>query len=190
MTVPKSPLILASSSPRRIEILAQIGITPDHVIPADIDETPLKDEKPSDLALRLATEKAKFVAASHPGAVVIGADTVVALGRRIFGKPEDEADARRMLGLLSGRRHRVIGGIAVVQPDGRIRRRTVETIVQVQRLTQHDIDRYIASGEWQGKAGAYGIQQRFAVHVSFIRGSYTNIVGLCAHTVARLVGGV
>ena len=184
------PLILASASPRRVEILAQIGIVPDTVIPADVDETPLKGELPRALVQRLSQEKAQFVAAAHSGNRVLGADTIVVLGRRILGKPENEADARRMLGLLSGRRHRVIGGIALVETDGRIKTRVVETIVQVKRLSTQDINTYLESGEWDGKAGAYAIQGRFAANISFIRGSYTNIVGLCAHTVARLVGGV
>lgn len=190
MPDPKTPLILASASPRRVEILAQIGIVPDAVIAADIDETPMKGELPRALVQRLSREKAQFVAASHSRKRVLGADTIVVLGRRILGKPKDESDARRMLGLLSGRRHRVIGGIALIEADGTIKSRIVETIVQVQRLSDHDMARYIASGEWNGKAGAYAIQQRFAANISFIRGSYTNIVGLCAHTVARLVGGV
>ncbi len=190
MSSQKTPLILASASPRRVEILAQLGITPDKVIPADIDETPLKGELPRDLVKRLATGKAQAVAALHPNATILAADTVVTLGRRILGKPEDEANARRMITLLSGRRHRVIGGIAVIGPEGRLSARIVETIVKVARLDGHGIEAYLKTGEWEGKAGAYAIQQCFAVHIPFIAGSYTNIVGLCAPTVAAMLKGV
>lgn len=187
MLTENAPLILASSSPRRVEILAQIGITPDHIIPADIDETPLKGELPRDLVKRLAIGKAQAVAAQHPSATILAADTVVTLGRRILGKPEDKDDARRMIQSLSGRRHRVIGGIAVIHPGGQLSSRIVETIVRVNRLDGHGIETYLESGEWAGKAGGYAIQQRFAVHVPFISGSYTNIVGLCAQTVATML---
>lgn len=179
-------LILASASPRRIEILRQIGIVPDAVIPADIDETPIKGELPRDLVRRLALTKAQAVAASHPQATVLAADTVVAVGRRIMSKPADRDEAKRMLALLSGRRHRVLGGIAVIK-NGQACTRVVETIVQVARLSRADIDAYLESGEWDGKAGAYAIQGRFAAHIPFIRGSYTNVVGLCAHAVAALL---
>lgn len=179
-------LVLASASPRRVELLHQIGIIPDTIIPADIDETPLKGELPRSLVARLAEAKARMVASSHPSSTVLGADTVVCVGRRILGKPIDEADARRMLALLSGRRHRVIGGIAVIR-NGQARTRVVETVVQVKRLSPEEIDTYIASREWEGKAGAYAIQGRFAACVPAMYGSYTNIVGLCVHTVAALL---
>lgn len=178
-------LILASASPRRVEILQQIGINPGAVIPTDIDETPLKGERPRALVHRLALAKAVAVAKTHPQDVILGADTVVAVGRRILGKPVDMDDARRMLTLLSGRRHRVLGGVAVIEGDT-MRTRVVETVVQVRRLGKTDIDAYLASGEWEGKAGAYAIQGRFAAHIPFISGSYTNVVGLCACTAQKL----
>jgi len=170
-----------------VDILAQLGITPDKIVPADVDETPLKNELPRDLAKRLSVAKAQAVAALHPGATIIAADTVVAVGRRILGKPENQTDAKRMIALMSGRRHRVIGGIAVIKPSGKLSARIVETTVRVNRLNDHAIETYIATGEWEGKAGGYAIQQRFAVHVPFIGGSYTNIVGLCAPTVAAML---
>lgn len=186
----KPPFILASASPRRVEILKQIGLAPDLVIPADIDETPLKGEKPENLALRLAVAKARHVASSHPDALVIGADTVVAAGPRVLGKPENADDARRMLKTLSGRRHRVYGGIAVVLPGGKTKSRVICTIVKVSPLSAPDIDNYVASGEWDGKAGAYAIQGLFSRHIAFLSGSYSNVVGLCAHGVAGLARGV
>lgn len=182
-----APLILASASPRRVDILGQLGIIPDEIVPADVDETPLKGELPRDLARRLSMAKAEAVARMHPNATIIAADTVVAVGRRILGKPEDSADAKRMIGLISGRRHRVIGGISVIKADGKLSSKVVETTVRVNRLNDHAIETYLATGEWEGKAGGYAIQQRFAVHVPFIGGSYTNIVGLCAPTVAAML---
>lgn len=186
----KIPLILASASPRRLELLAQVGIVPDRVLPAEIDETPLKDELPRALAVRLAVEKASAAAQSQQKAYTVAADTVVACGRRILGKAEDAAEARRFLELLSGRRHRVIGGIALCAPDGRIVSRAVETIVQFKKLSAAEIDGYLASGEWQGKAGAYAIQGRAAAFVKFIRGSYSNVVGLSLYDTMQMLKGV
>src|ERR1700761_9345850 len=151
-------LILASASPRRRDLLAQIGITPSAIDAADIDETPLPRELPGPHALRLARAKAETVAARHPEAFVLAADTVVACGRRELPKAETEAQARECLALLSGRRHRVYGGIAVRAPDGRTWQRLVTTVVSFKRLTDAEIAAYIACGEWKGKAGGYGIQ--------------------------------
>lgn len=151
-------LILASASPRRLDLLAQIGIRPDAVDPADIDETVRPRELPGPHALRLAREKALAVAARHPDAFVLAADTVVACGRRVLPKAEDEATARRCLELLSGRRHRVYGGVALVAPGGRLTQRLVETVVAFKRLAPEEIAAYLASGEWRGKAGGYAIQ--------------------------------
>ena len=170
--------ILASASPRRRDLLSQIGVTPDQIIPADIDETPLKGEVPKDHALRLAQEKAAAVAQSNPEAVILAADTVVACGRRILPKAETEAQARECLGLLSGRRHRVLGGIAVISPGGKTTSRLVTTVVQFKRLDDGEIDAYVASGEWQGKAGGYAIQGRAGALIPSINGSYSNVVGL------------
>jgi septum formation protein len=180
-------LILASASPRRLALLAQIGVTPARVVPADVDESPLKDELPRQTAQRLAAEKARIVAASNPGAIVLAADTVVACGRRELSKTEDPAEARRFLALLSGRRHRVYGGIAVIAADGRVWSRCVMTMVRFARLMDTEIDAYIASDEWRGKAGAYGIQGKAAAFISDIAGSYTNIVGLDLYEAAKLL---
>jgi septum formation protein len=183
-----APFILASASPRRLALLEQIGRKPDRVVPADVDETPLRDEAPRELAERLAVAKAKAAAAAHPGAVILAADTVVGCGRRILDKTEDDRAARKILALLSGRRHRVYGGIAVIDPAGKLTSRTVMTQVMFKRLSEAEIEAYLESGEWRGKAGAYGIQGKAGAFVPWINGSYTNIVGLCVHTAAKLLG--
>jgi septum formation protein len=182
-------LILASSSPRRLDLLAQIGIVPDQVDPADIDEAPQVRELPLPHAERLAGEKAQLVARRHPDAFVLGADTVVACGRRILGKPETEDEARRCLTLLSGRRHRVHGGVALATPSGKLVHRRVTTIVAMKRLTQADLDEYLAGKEWQGKAGGYAIQGFAARYVRGIVGSYSNVVGLPLFETAALLAG-
>jgi septum formation protein len=183
----KPPLILASASPRRLDLLAQIGIAPDRIVPPEIDETPRPRELAPALAVRLAGEKAAAVAALHPGAVVLAADTVVACGRRILPKAEDEAAARRCLDLLSGRRHRVVGGICVIAPDGAVRLRRVVTAVTFKRLSDSEIRLYLASGEWRGKAGGYAIQGLAGRFVAAINGSYGNVVGLSLPEAAHLL---
>jgi len=180
-------LILASQSPRRLALLAQVGVTPDRVEPADVDETPIKGELPRQLAERLAAAKAQAVAERFPDAVVLGADTVVACGRRVLDKPAGAAEARKTLALLSGRRHRVYGGICVAGPDGALKRRLVMTQVQFKRLSDAEIEAYITSDEWQGKAGAYGIQGRAGGFVTRINGSYSNVVGLALHETLALL---
>jgi septum formation protein len=182
------PLVLASASPRRLELLARIGVAPDRVQPTEIDETPKKAELPRQLAARLAAEKALAVQA--PEALVLAADTVVGVGRRILGKPADADEARRFLSLLSGRRHRVHTGLALRAPDGRLRRRLVESIVTFQRLTEAQIEAYLTSGEWQGKAGGYAIQGRAEAFVRFLSGSHSNVVGLPLFETAQLLRGV
>jgi septum formation protein len=183
------PFILASASPRRLELLAQVGIAPDRVEPAEIDETPLAGELPRQLARRLARAKADSVAARFPDARVLAADTVVACGRRVLDKPADATEARKTLALLSGRRHRVYGGICIVA--GALRReRVVMTQVQFKRLDSAEIEAYVASGEWQGKAGGYAIQGRAGAFVTRINGSYSNIVGLALHETLALLEGV
>lgn len=168
-------LILASASPRRLELLAQVGIRPDEILPTDIDETPLAREQARACALRLAAAKAEAIAATD--AVVLAADTTVAVGRRILGKPADAAEAEAFLRLLSGRRHRVVTGVAV-RAAGRTRSRAVETAVRFKQLDHADIAAYLASGEWRGKAGGYAIQGRAGGLVPWIGGSYSNVVGL------------
>jgi septum formation protein len=182
-------LILASASPRRLDLLRQVGIEPDLVVPADIDETPLKAETPDKHALRLAVAKAQVVAARHPGAFILAADTVVGCGRRILPKAEDAATAERCLELISGRRHRVLGGIALVAPDGRMGTRLVESAVIFKRLSPAEMAAYLASGEWHGKAGGYAIQGRAAAYIRFMSGSYSNVVGLSLYDVHQLLTG-
>jgi septum formation protein len=183
------PLVLASASPRRLELLAQIGLEPDAIDPADIDETPEMGETARRLALRLARAKAAAVASRHPDAFVLAADTVVAVGRRLLGKPADQADAARMLALVSGRAHRVLSAVAAVAPGGRAGARLSETRVRFKRLTVAETAGYLASGEWAGKAGAYAVQGRAGAFVAALNGSYTGVVGLPLHeTVALLTG--
>ncbi len=182
-------LVLASASPRRLNLLAQIGLRPDVVDPADIDETPLPGELPRPHALRLAEAKARAVAARHPGAFVLAGDTVVAKGRRILPKAETAAEARRCLELLSGGRHRVKGGLALMCPDGRLVSRLVETQVQMKRLSDSEVRGYLDSGEWQGKAGGYAIQGLAAGFVTWIGGSYSNVVGLPLFETRALLSG-
>jgi septum formation protein len=171
-------LILASASPRRLDLLARIGVTPDAVVPADIDESVTRGELPRDHARRLAREKALAVAAGEPEALVLAADTVVAVGRRILPKVEDEATLRACMALLSGRRHRVLTGVAVATPGGTVRERLVETMIAMKRLAPEEIDFYAAHGEWRGKAGGYALQGYGEVYVRHIAGSYSNVVGL------------
>jgi septum formation protein len=191
MTAPRTAprLVLASASPRRRDLLAQIGLAPDTVAPADIDETPLRGELPRPHALRLARAKAAAAAtAGDPAAFVLAADTVVAAGRRILGKPADAAEAARFLALLSGRRHRVVTAVAL-HHAGRITERAVETAVKFKRLSEAEIAAYLASGEWRDKAGGYAIQGRAAAFVPWIGGSYSNVVGLpLTETLALLRG--
>lgn len=182
-------LVLASASPRRLELLRQIGLIPDLVEPADIDESARPRELPAEVALRLARAKASAVAARHPGAWVLGADTVVACGRRVLAKPEDTAEARRFLALLSGRRHRVHGGVSIIDPCGRQRARRIATTVSFKRLTVQEIDRYIDSDEWRGKAGAYAIQGLAGAFVTSVNGSYFNVVGLPLYETLSLLRG-
>lgn len=181
-------LILASSSPRRVELLAQIGIVPDQIDPADIDETPLKAEMPSCLAQRLATSKACIVADRHPDDIVLAADTVVAVGRRLLEKPADEAEARRFLKLLSGRNHRVFTGVAVIS-EGRTAWRVVDTRVTFKTLSDVEIEAYVASDEWRGKAGGYGIQGRAASFIQRIVGSHPAVMGLPLYEASNLLYG-
>lgn len=182
-------LILASASPRRIELLAQVGISSDAVVPADIDETPRRRERPRLLAERLAAEKARAVAKRYPDDFILAADTVVSLGIRVLEKPVDGQEAAKFLKQLSGRRHRVIGGFAVITPDAKEVVRSVVTQVRFKRLTDQEIKTYIDGDEWQGKAGGYAIQGAAAAFIPWIGGSYSNVVGLpLAEVMATLNG--
>jgi septum formation protein len=188
-------LVLASGSPRRLQLLQQAGIEPDHVSPVDIDETPQKAEAPRSLAKRLAKEKAALAARSPAATTeagnsfVLAADTVVALGRRILPKAEMLDEAAMCLRLLSGRSHRVYTGISLITPKGTVRNRLVETRVRFKRLSREEIEAYLASGEWRGKAGGYAIQGLAGTFVVKLVGSYTNVMGLPLYeTVAMLTG--
>ncbi|HZG45416.1 MAG TPA: Maf family nucleotide pyrophosphatase [Allosphingosinicella sp.] len=169
-------LVLASASPRRLELLARLGVTPDSVAPADIDESPGQGELPADYARRMAAEKA--AAAAQAGALVLAADTVVAAGRRILPKAETEEVARDCLGLLSGRRHRVLSAVTLVDAEGRARHRLSTSVVAFKRLSGDELDAYLASDEWRGKAGGYAIQGRAEALVRMLQGSHSGVMGL------------
>ncbi|OYW00497.1 MAG: septum formation protein Maf [Acidiphilium sp. 37-64-53] len=181
-------MILGSSSPRRRDLLAQIGIIPDAIVSPEIDETPLRDEAPRALAARLA--RAKLAAVAHEGAFIIAADTVLGLGSRVLPKAETEAEARACLTRLAGRRHKVYSAVAIRAPDGRVVSRTVATVVSFARIEPAAIEDYLASGEWQGKAGGYAIQGRAAGFVDFLSGSYSGVVGLPLHETLNLLRGL
>lgn len=183
----KPLFILASASPRRLSLLADIGIAPDKVLPADVDETSRKGEKPRAMAARLAAEKGAAVAAQNPEAFVLSADTVVAVGRRVLPKAETADDVRRCLSLMAGRRHKVYTGVALYLPDGKKREKLCESAVTFKRLDAAEIEAYVASGEGIGKAGGYAIQGRAAALIRFISGSYSNIVGLPLFEVAQML---
>jgi septum formation protein len=199
----RARLALASASPRRLALLEQIGLRPDDVIPADIDETPLRDERPRQLALRLAMGKGRAAKArlgsttnaadaesDATNSFIMSADTVVAVGRRILPKAETEADARACLKLLSGRAHDVMTAVAVLAPDGREASRVVESRVTFKRLSLTEVEGYVASGEWQGKAGGYAIQGIAGGFVTYVSGSYSAIVGLPLYESASLLEGL
>jgi len=171
-------LILASASPRRLDLLARIGVVPDAVDAADIDETPARSELPAPHAERLSAAKAAAVAARHPGALILAADTVVAVGRRILPKTDAEDEARTCLDLLSGRRHRVHTAVTLIDGEGRARHRLSSSIVAFKRLTAAEVTAYLTSGEWHGKAGGYAIQGRAEAFVRFLSGSHSGVVGL------------
>ena len=170
-------LVLASSSPRRCDLLGRIGATPSRIASPDIDETPLPGELPRAYALRLAQAKAKAVARGA-GEIVLAGDTTVALGRRILPPADDQVVQRKLLGLLSGRRHQCISAICVIDAAGQPRSRTVETVVAFKRLSSAEIDAYIASGEGLGKAGGYAIQGRAEALIRFVSGSHSGVIGL------------
>lgn len=188
-------LVLASGSPRRIELLQQAGIEPSYLFPADVDERPQRAEHPRSLAKRLSRAKAEKAHAALAGedawrdAFILAADTVVAVGRRILPKAEVSEDATNCLGLLSGRSHRVYTGVCVVTPSGKFRQRLVETRVRFKRLSREDVQHYLASGEWRGKAGGYAVQGLAGAFVVKLVGSYTNVVGLPLYETVALLAG-
>lgn len=191
----RNKLILASGSPRRLQLLAQIGVEPDEIIPANIDETPRKGEMPRNLAVRLARQKAeaaKKVAEKDDalkGAFILAADTAVAVGRRVLPQAETLEEAEECLKLLSGKGHRVYTGVAMITPAGKLRHRLVESRIRFKRLSDEDREYYVGSGEWRGKAGGYAIQGIAGSFVTRLIGSYSNVVGLpLAETTALLIG--
>ena len=174
----ESPLILASASPRRKDLLAQIGIVPDSIIPADINEYPIDGELPRQHAGRLSCEKAAAIAKKEDRAFILSADTVVGVGRRILPKAETDEDVMTCLRLMSGRSHRVFTGVALIDPEGILRSRIVETRIKFKRLSEQDLKQYISSKEGLGKAGGYGIQGLAECFINHLSGSYSNVVGL------------
>ncbi|QUD89174.1 Maf family protein [Phenylobacterium montanum] len=190
MTPTTSFLVLASASPRRLDLLRQVGLEPARTVPAHLDETPLPRETPRLAALRLARAKAEAVRAAEPEGFVLAADTVVAVGRRMLPKAETEAEAAACLELLSGRAHKVLTGVAVIAPDGRCSARLSETKVHFKRLTPDERRRYLAGGEWHGKAGGYAIQGEAAGFVIDLQGSYSGVVGLPLYETLCLLEGL
>lgn len=188
-TLTRPGLILASASPRRLDLLAQIGVVPDAVIAADINEDPISGELPRGHALRLACEKSAKIAGAHPDNLVLAADTVVGVGRRILPKTETEDEARACLALMSGRGHRVFTGVCLITAHGDVMRRVVETRIKMKVLSKAELDDYLASGEWQGKAGGYGIQGQAAAYIPTLIGSYSNVVGLPLFETRNLLTG-
>ena len=183
------PLILASTSPRRLELLAQIGITPDSIVSPDCDETQLKNEKSHELALRLAIAKARAVFAKNPTAFVIAGDTVVDARAKVLPKCADDAQVRICLKILSGCRHRVYGGVCVINPQGKEFTRVVETTITFKRLHADEIEAYVKTGEGVGKAGGYALQGHAAAFIRFVSGSPSNVIGLSLHEAAQLLQG-
>ncbi len=191
MSPHKHPLlILASASPARAALLEQAGITPDAILPADIDETPQKGEHAQDYVKRLAAEKAQTIRQQRTDAYILAADTCCWVRHRIIGKADDHAEAEAILELLSGRRHRLYTGISVITPAGQQRTKRVETIIQLKRLSKQEIQNYLDHGEWQGKAGAFSLQGRGAAFIKAIHGSPSNVVGLPLMETLNLLHGL
>ena len=190
MTAASAPrLVLASGSPRRRDLLLQIGIIPDEIVSSDIDETAHENELPKALCTRLGLEKAKHIAPEYPKSYILAADTVVAVGRRLLPKPASKTEAKGFLELMSGRSHRVYTGVTLISPDSRVFSKTVETRIKMKRLTDSEIDSYIDSNEWQGKAGAYGIQGQAEAFIRYLAGSYSNVVGLPLYETRNMLFG-
>ncbi len=188
MSPPAASIVLASASPRRAELIGRLGVVPAAIDPADIDETPLKGELPSPYAARMAAEKAALVAARRPGVAVLGADTVVAAGRRILPKTEEAGEARACLQLLSGRRHKVHSAVTLIDAEGKARHRLSTSVVRFKRLTEAEIEAYIAGGDWRGKAGGYAIQGFAESWVAQLMGSHSGVMGLPLFETRALLG--
>ena len=188
-TLGPNKIVLASGSPRRKELLAQLGLSPVTVVPTNTVEVPLKGEKPKALVERLARLKAEVVAKTVNEKWVVAADTVVVAGNRILGKPSTQVEAQKFLQLLSGRRHQVLTGVVVIRPDGELSCRIVTTRITFKRLERDEIERYLSLGQWQGTAGAYAIQGYAGAFVRQLRGSYTNVVGLPLYETLALLRG-
>lgn len=182
--------ILASSSPRRQELLASVGLTPDEIASPDVDESPLKGENPREYVKRIAILKARTIHSQNPQAYVLAADTIVEMGHKIILKAQDQEEAALILKRLSGRRHRVYTGVCVLSPEGKEAYKVVLTRLSFKRLTSDELEEYIASGEWEGKAGAYAIQGQASKFVKFISGSYTNVMGLPLYETDCLLKGL
>ncbi|NCC03769.1 MAG: septum formation protein Maf [Proteobacteria bacterium] len=185
--IDNKPFILASSSPRRLALLQEIGLTPDKVIPAELDETRLKGELPREMALRLAKEKAAYVSAQVPDAYVLGSDTVVTCAARVLPKAGSIEDVARFLSVLSGRRHHVYTGVCLIAPDGRCLHRVSDSVVKFKRLSHEELADYAQSGEGIGKAGGYAIQGRAACLIHSMMGSYSGIVGLPLYELSQMI---
>lgn len=185
-----APLVLASSSERRLQLLLAIGRKPSSIVASNIDETPHEGELPHNLATRLSAAKATTVACKHGKSFILAADTVVACGRRILPKANTKEEARMCLKLLSGRRHRVWGGVSVITPSGKLKSILVMTKVHFKRLSKDEIASYLLSCEWKGKAGGYAIQGRASIFIKFLAGSYSNVVGLGLYETDKLLSGM
>ena len=182
-----SKLILASSSPQRLSLLKTIGIEPDKVIPANIEEIPNKNEKPKDFVIRMSKEKAFDVAKENSNSFILSGDTIVAAGRRIIGKPSDRNEAKEILSLLSGRRHRVLSAFTLIKPDLKEITKLVTSKVKFSRLSENDLNEYLDTEEWRGKAGGYAIQSRASSFVPWISGSYTGVMGFPINEVKNVL---
>lgn len=186
----KQTLILASASKGRLSLLESAGLKPEKIAPMDVDETPLKNEKPSQLVLRLAKLKAKAAHEKHPGSFIIAADTIAAIGTRIIGKPENENHARSSIKLMSGRRHKVFSGVCVISPDGKSSSKLNTTTVKLKNVSKEEIDWYLKSDEWKGKSGCYSIQGKGSLFMESINGSYSGVVGLPLCETLKMLQGL
>ena len=183
----KIQLILASSSPQRLILLKTIGVIPDQIVPAKIDEIPEKNEKPRDFVLRMSKEKALDVSKNFPNSFILSGDTIVACGRRIIGKPSDRDNAKQILSLLSGRRHQVLSAITLIKPDKNEVSKIVITRVKFSRLNQNALNAYLDTNEWKGKAGGYAIQGSASSFIPWINGSYSSVMGFPMNEVNNLL---